>query len=379
LLIAGYVLGAVTDLHWIEGVTGAQILTEFNQVFGTALVTVGNNRVIRFRYDLPPTDGTGKYRDFHKGVDADWAAHHRAHGDRDQIQNFWSIRGASYPCGSGSPPACTCQSWSRSIDGNAQLGGNHIRVTQQSVTSDIIQDEALAEFVVRRQMRMTNRLPDTATVEAVNDPNVHPGTKVGLIDHTYGINTEALRLCTTQGVDRTGNGMTLALVCGDPGDEGTVTHGVEKVCNDTHADVDVPGSFDPPDFDFPPIDVGVSFDPVDLFPFDPTLIVVGGTEDPGPGGGSDDLIVDLSGWQEIYSTVTTITGHLHLSQDDAVCRMERCAGGRCGQRFHGDRHDGDDGRLDDEFGSPGREQQHRSYRRQFRGAHQPARRTLCPG
>lgn len=302
-----YVLGDKVKISWPAEVAGSDMVTSFNDVFGTVLQTIGNDRVIWFLPELPPTSGTGKYRDFEKGVNADWPTHHRQRGTRDNIQNLWDVRGASWPCGSGDPPECTCQPWAKSIHGNSQLGGRRIRTVTQSITSDLIQDESLAEYVVRRQMRLTNRIPDTAVVDTLNDTNIHPGTKIGLIDHTYGINTEALRLCTTTSVDRNGNDMTLNLICGTPGNEGTVTHGVEKVCNDTHSDIDVPGGFDPPDFDVPDLDIGIDLDPLD-FDFDFDITVIGGTNPP-VGGGSGSCFVPVgSDWDDQGFSLTFGSG-----------------------------------------------------------------------
>jgi len=55
--------------------------------------------------------------------------------------------------------------------------------------------------------------------------------------------------------------MSLDLTAGPPGEDGTVTTGVEKVCTDVHTGDDWPGDFTWPAFDFPPIDPG---DPIDF-------------------------------------------------------------------------------------------------------------------
>jgi len=308
---AGYELGAQIPIKWLKNTPGADFISEINNVFGSILTTIGDNRVVRFFPDYPPVDATGKYRDFEKGVDADWSAHRRQYGDRDSIQNFWQVTGASWDC--GPDDECTCQPWANAIDGNAQLGGRRIRTTPGSVSSDLIQDEALAEYVARRQMRLFNRFPDIATVEAINDPNVHPGTKIGLIDHTFGINTHALRLGTVSSANHTGAGMSLTVICGDPGEEGTVTHGVEKVCNDTHTDVDVPGDFDPPDFDVPDIDTGLDFDIPD-FNFDFPILVIGGTEDPEPPVEGELIGADLDLWIEVYPVLGKSPGLLYTDE-----------------------------------------------------------------
>lgn len=310
-----YVLGARAPVKWLEGVPGSQVAAELNDVFGMILQTVGNDRVVWFRPDLPPADGAGAYRTFTKGTDADWFAHRRAHGDRDAIQNRWFATGAGVPCGPSA--ACTCTPWAKAVAANPQLGGRRIRVAAQSASSELIQDEALAEFVVRRQMGLTNRQPDTATLETVYDPNLHPGTKVGLVDPTFGIDAAGARYCTAIAVDATGPALSATLVCGPPGGAGTVTTGVEKVCNDTRTGVDWPGGFDPPDFGFPPLDGGLAFDPLDFFGFPPAIAVVGGTpEEGGGGGGPTDLLgVNLDNWEEVAPTFTNGPSTLVVSAE----------------------------------------------------------------
>jgi hypothetical protein len=272
----GYVLGAEVPVKWLAGVTGAQVIQEINAVFGTVLLTIGNNRVIRVPIQLPPADATGSYREYERGVSADWAAHGRSHGERDAIQNFWMVRGASIP--SGADDECQSQPWANAVHGNPQLGSRRVRVTGQEFQSDLIQDESLAEFVVRMMMRRTNRLQETAVLEELDDPNVHSATLLTLVDNTYGIETGAGRNAVVTSVDRTGHRMTVTCQCGPPGNEGTVTTGVEKVCNDTHTDTDIDLDFDfdvtlptlpeLPDFNFE----------LDLPTFD--LDLIGGT-DPG--------------------------------------------------------------------------------------------------
>jgi hypothetical protein len=264
---SGYGLGSHVPIKWLKDTPGSQVVEELNSVFGMVLMTIGNNHVIRFPIDMPPANSTGQYRTFSKGHDADWAAHSRSSGGRDAIQNIWSVLGVSMPC--GAKGKCTCQPWARAVAPTPYRGGRRVRVVAQSISSDLIQDESLAIAVVKRQMWLTNRQPLGSTIDTLYDPNIHPGSKIGLIDHTYGIG-DSTRRCTVTSVDATGPALQISAICGTPGSIGTVTSGVDKVCNDTHTSVDIPGSYDPPPFDYPPIDNGIPFNDSTL-PIGPTV------------------------------------------------------------------------------------------------------------
>ncbi len=340
LVPIAYVLGQEMPVTWLAGTPGAQVAADLNAVFRLALQTVQDNRVIWFRPDLPPADATGQYRTFTKGTDADWLVNRRAHGGRDAIQNRWEVYGASVPC--GTDDACTCQVWAKAAAANPQLG-SAVKVAPQSVSSDLIQDEAVAEFLVRDLMGETNRYPDTATIDTDYDPNVHPGTKLGLIDPTYGIEADAVRRCTVVGVDVTGGTLTATAMCGAPGSAGTVTTGVDKVCSDVHTPIDWPGSFTPPDFSFPgfdlpDLDLGFDFDPFGLDPlnldlgfgiglgigFPDGIGVVGGDGGGGgPGGGESLLGVNAANWVQASASFTASAGDLVTDQQ---------GGGRYGER-----------------------------------------------
>lgn len=246
-----YELGEREPLAWLIHTPGSQITSELSEVFGCVLLTVGNDRILWLSHDATPEDGAGSYATYTRGESIDFAGHGRSHGDRTRIQNNWIVRGVTAEISK----QCTAQAWSKAIGTNPQLGRRR-RTTEQSFQSDLIQSEDLAEAIARRLMRLTNRLPDERTTPMVNDPNVHPCTKLIIVDPTYGLG--GTTYATVLAVDRTGNQMTLRLSAGPGGDEGTVTHGVDKVCNDTHTDLDWPGDgFDFPDFDFPPIDLGL--------------------------------------------------------------------------------------------------------------------------
>ncbi len=254
----GYVLGDQVDVKWLkDGTTsGAQIIAELNRVFRMSLFTIGNNRVIRLPYDPTPADGTGAYATYEKGVDIEFDAHHRTYGDRDRVQNVWVVRGATRESNDGS---CSRTVWARAEDGGLLVGtSRRARVAMQEFPSDLIQDEALAEAIVRRLMQDTNRLPDDGSAILENDPNLHQCSKIAIVDPQYGIEANP-RYFLVRSVARTGLTMSLELTAGPPGADGTVTHGVDKVCTDVHTDDDWPGpggGFDWADPEYPPVDPG---------------------------------------------------------------------------------------------------------------------------
>lgn len=305
---AGYVLGERVAVSWLLDVPGSQIIGELDTVLGMATIEIGNDRVIRFPYDPTPNDATGLYRTYTRGESIDFTAHRRTRGDRDQIQNVWVVRGATATDNDN----CSLTPWARAESGNAQLGRG-VSVTTQTFSSDLIQDEALAEAIVRRQMRLTNRLPDDATAECENDPNMHPGAKIAIVDPAYGVDADPRYFLVTA-VNRTGAAMTLTLTAGPGGSEGTVTHGVDRVCNDLHFDVDWPGSFSFPGFDFPPFDIGFDLDFSVDFPFDFGGLVVPALDEKdvaGSGGttpGSGDWLVAYGDWTFGDGTASETSG-----------------------------------------------------------------------
>lgn len=245
-----YVLGEREALQWMTDTPGSQITNELSSVFGCVLMTVGNDRILWLSHDATPANGTGSYATYTRGTSEGFVGHGRSKGDRARIQNNWIVRGVTAEINEN----CTATPFAKAVGTNPQLGRRR-RTSEQVFSSDLIQSEDLAEAIVRRLMRETNRLPDERTTPMVNDPNVHPCTKVTIVDPTYGMG--ATTYATVLSVDRQGNQMTLRLAAGPGGSEGTVTTGVDKVCNDSHGDLDWPGDgFDFPDFDFPPIDIG---------------------------------------------------------------------------------------------------------------------------
>lgn len=299
----GYVLGGMVPIYWhADGRTPAsQIIQELDAVFGMTTQTVGSEdgfRVVRIRLDHAPETTTGLYKTYTKGVSVEFGGHRRVRGDRDAIQNVWAVTGVTEEFDNG----CTRTVWARSVSGNAVLGSRRVRVSEQSFSSDLIQSTPLAEAIVRRLMRQTNRLPDVASALFLNDPNVHPGTKVRIIDPTYGLNTGSTgRLFLVRSVDRSDWSMALDLEAGPGGSEGTVTSGAEKVCGDVGTDTGADGDFDPGDFGVPPIDPGFDdgFLPDDGFgdlePPDLTSPIIGCIDETafdGSGGTHDTEIID---------------------------------------------------------------------------------------
>lgn len=245
-----YELGQLEPIKWLSdgSTTGAQIIQEIDRVFGLTTQTIGNNRVISFRYELLPTDATGLYRTFTKGASFDFSAHHRDRGGRDDIQTAWSVQGVSHEFNEGN---CTLQPWAKAVAGTARVGRSR-RVPEGSDQSDLVQDEALAEWWVRRLMRETSGIPDTGSASTATNRNYYPGMKVAVYDPSYGIRALPRYYCVTE-TSIEGIRTDLTLRAGPPGSEGTVTSGGQQICNDVETDVDLPGDFEPPDFDFPPL------------------------------------------------------------------------------------------------------------------------------
>lgn len=258
----GYVLGERFPLFWRIDEPGSKVVGQIDEWLGCKTFEVGNARVIRRYYDLAPTTGAGLWRTYTKGASRDLWDVRRDYGRPDTIQNAWKVTGPTVKC--GSQDACTCTPWAKAIDANPQTGSLRSRRAFQTQQTDILQDQSALEWWVRRQMRMRNRMTDEATIVALNDANAHPTSKTRLIDPTTYIDAGGGRYYIATGVTRAGSEMTIVAEGGPPGDEGTVTSGVEMICNDTDVPgVEWPGDFTPPDVGYPPIDIGDPFDPID--------------------------------------------------------------------------------------------------------------------
>ena len=253
-----YVLGAHVPVKWHKDnqTSGGQIIAELDEVFGFKTMTVGNNRVIRIHLDQTPEDTTGLYRSYTKGVNLDFLSDTRVTGDRDQIQNAWKVTGPKIEISK----SCTSQVWAAAESGSGYLASKKVRIGQQDYGSDFIQDEDLAEYIVRRLMRQTNRLSDRFSVRVLTDVNLHVGSKVRVVDTTKGLGASTGKLCMVASMVVNGFTTDLELYPGPGGNEGTVTHGTEKICNKTSSDTSTTDGFDAPDFGYPPLIDGIDDD-----------------------------------------------------------------------------------------------------------------------
>ena len=265
----GYTLGSQADpdddedpanIWWRAGEAGSTIVDELDSAFFFKLFEIGNGRVVRRYYDIAP-DGTGSYRTFTRGVSRDLFAVHRRLGQSSEITNTFRVTGLSKPC--GPDDSCTCQVWAKSFDTNPKLGGRSGRGVARTVrvddSHDIYQDEAVVEWRVRQLMRRNNRLPDTISITTINDTNIHPCSVIGLVDRTTYIDANP-RYYLVNTVDRTGPLMTIQGIGGEPGDEGTVSAGTEKLCNNDEGTDSTPGDDLDPTPGYPPLDDGFDFD-----------------------------------------------------------------------------------------------------------------------
>lgn len=272
---AGYVIGTIEPYFWLKDQPGSEVIAEIDRVMGMATIEIGAGRVIRFAYDRAPADADIGVT-YTRGIDAEFWRNQRDRGDLDAIVNVWQVSGLSYTHADG----CSRSIWARAEGDNADLGAG-VRNRAGRFTSDLIQDTALAEAVAERMMRWYNRQPDELTVVALNDINVMPGQVIGAKDIAYGVDLdddadETPYLVLT--ADRRGDETTLNCVGGAAGAIGTITSGVEKICNQTStATFDSPPAFTPPTIGVPPVV------PVDDF-------------DEGGGGGGGGGILPGDSW-----------------------------------------------------------------------------------
>lgn len=315
---AGYVLGSQEPLAWHDDAStaGSAVIQELDSVFGMVTMTIEDNRVIRIPVDWTPTDDIGLYRSYTKGSDADWDAHHRSRGNRDSIQNVWSVTGAAVESSDG---ACTATPWAFAVSGNAQIG-RRTRTATQTFSSDFIQDESLAVAIIERLMKRTNRSPDKSSITTATDANLHPGHKVKLVDHTYGLNTGSTHRCIVSSVSRSGLSMSAELECGSAGSTGTITHGVDKVCGDDHLDTNLDDGYVPLDPLYPPLDEGEGLDLGYLWDTPGPGFTVGGELEEGEcNEPSTPLACDTIAWSSGHSIDSgfdwELNGHLTLNVD----------------------------------------------------------------
>lgn len=246
----GYVLGERAPVYWKVGQTGATVIGELDKVFGCKSLTVLNNRVVRFAYDRVP-HLSDSVKNFSKTTSPDMFTFYLETADDSAVQSEWKVTGGQLPC--GDDDECTCTPWARSATPNPKRGKKIKLVPGEDFQSTLIQDEELAAEISRRLMRWYNRVPIDARLETITDPDIHPGSVVGVFDPTYGIGHTATLPFFVQNVDKRGHQMTLTLVGGTAGATGTTTTGVDKVCNNVNLDLDWPGDWDFPPLSFPPL------------------------------------------------------------------------------------------------------------------------------
>jgi hypothetical protein len=302
--IAGndYVLGQRTPVIWAAGQSGAEMINEFDRVFGYATTEIGAGRVIRFAYDLVP-DAADIEISFHRGNSSIYYAVERNRGDLDAIQNYWQVTGVGYEC-----DECQCTIYANAQSSHPKLGAG-VYVAPQTFSSELIQDENLAAAIATRQMRWYNREPDIVYVETINTPAVAPGITMGVNDQAFGIDLSSEKPYLITAIDRRGDIMRLTGIGGTAGATGTVTSGASKQCNDINTNIPDPpdlGGFpgfpampDLPGFEGPPVPfpdiqrpppTGEK-DPPDDEPDEP---------EPDPG----DFAVSLSGWVEVFPEIS---------------------------------------------------------------------------
>lgn len=245
---AGYVLGAQEPVYWRKDETAMRIIQEIDRAVFMTTKECYAGRVIRYAYTLSPTSDM-IYATYQAGETATFYGDERDLGDLSEIRNIAHVTGASFPCGTNDE--CTCTVWAHAEADHAKFGEGK-RTQTNDFSSELIQDEALARFVVRRLMRAHNRDPDRLRIETANDPIILPGRVIGAIDPTYGIDLATVKPYTVVSVQREDDFMVLDCVGGENGAVGTVTSGVEKECNETRSNVSIPGSFTDPPFRQPP-------------------------------------------------------------------------------------------------------------------------------
>lgn len=262
---AGYVLGAIVPVVGTKRTARSTIVKELDRILGMALVEIAGD-VQRFAYSLVP-DAGDVVKTFTRGVDADFWGNERRRGPIDDIKNYWNVTGVGFPCdGSGAYDAegsCNCTIFGKAQGTNTALGSG-VRVEPSGESSDVIQDQDLAEAVAARLMAWYNRNQDRITVQTGFDPVVTIGMTIGVKDPIAGVHmtsdaADKPYVITRQEI--ADFDATYQCVGGVAGDTGTVTSGVEKRCNKaTGSGVPIAPGFTPPPLTGP---IGPSSAPYD--------------------------------------------------------------------------------------------------------------------
>jgi hypothetical protein len=346
----GYTLGAKSDIKWLKGTPGADMLREIDRVFGCATIEIGDGRVVRFAYDRAPSTDDIDYT-YAPGVNAWLYNVERERGDLDAIQNYWIVTGLRYRSDDGGTPvantvddACQAEIWAQGVADHPKLGSG-IYVAPNTFQSDIIQSEALAKMVAKRMMRWYNREPDYVVLETANDPRRTPGDVIGVRDPAYGVDLGASQNSTPYlilSVDRRGDLMTLHCVGGAAGSTGTLTSGINVCCGTEQEDGTCddegtnPSASPDPTISTPPdIPNEVLTPPDDADPGIPpdieSMIVCDDEEDLRPHWVADGVDLGLRApWRESIDADWSIMksdGTLPLDGDELVYRLVAADGG----------------------------------------------------
>lgn len=247
----GYELGERAAVYWKVDSTGASLIQELDEVLGCKTMTVGNGRVIRFPYELVADEDLASYA-YEKGVSNDLRGLKETTASTAQVQSLWRVTSTDFKCGSGDK--CSCVVWAKAVDETTlpKKGKKRTLNPKSELSSALIQDEAIAEQVVRRMMRWYNRTPLLLNIQAEMIPSIHPGTIITVIDPTYGIDHPSPEPYFITNVEKQGLDMTITALGGPAGSEGTVTHGVEMQCNKNTGSTDWGGSWTGGGVDVPP-------------------------------------------------------------------------------------------------------------------------------
>jgi hypothetical protein len=233
----GYVLGQIVPLKWKKGQSGFEVLSELDTVFGYATIELGDGTVVRFPYSKIPSEysdtiyGTsGTIKNYRAGtVGLTFYDDERSLGSMDEIKNHWTVNGVSWTGAEGAADeGCDYQIYAEASAENAMLGTGVYQ--HDELSSDFIQSTALAYKIAARLMRTYNRTPDTVRIEGGNDPKVGVGHLIGVRDSAYGMQLPTTQRYLVTNTVRVGDLMTIDVVGGAPGDEGTITSWVKKCC-----------------------------------------------------------------------------------------------------------------------------------------------------
>ncbi|HEY7119522.1 MAG TPA: hypothetical protein VH475_23220, partial [Tepidisphaeraceae bacterium] len=248
--------------YWRAGQSGADLIAELDRVFWCATIELGDGTIFRFPYSLAPywyVEPISYARTFVRGqTGVSFYANERARGDLDQVQNYWIVRGLSFPWGEGEDFAGCQQSIIATANADHAKLGPGVDVGPQEFSSDLIDSEELAKWIAQRLMGEHNREPDTVRIQCGNDAKVGPGSLILVKDKSYGIDLTSDKRYIVTGVSREGDTMLIDCVGGATGVIGAVHSSVVIDCNGSSTDVGtdpaIPAGPDPETPGIPPLD-----------------------------------------------------------------------------------------------------------------------------